>query len=528
MVAHARLYQRGDLLASLGQMRRDAGELSDPELLLTAWESRDEDVLNRINGDFAFIAWHPVERRLVAARDPFGTRPLFYRQCGPLLGLASEPRQLLELSDKQPGVDHAMLRQNLTGSTLGLGSSTLHRQIKRLLPGHVMNVENGRVRTRHYFQSGALSIPESEDRQTIQDELRRLLRRAVSERMTAAAPTGVEVSGGYDSTTVATFAAEHGLSPGGRGPLFVSQTYPGLGCDETEYIDAFMQQCGRPLIKLNALETINTLDVPTWVERHDRPDLDLGFERFEAQARVLKEHGARTLLTGLGGDELFWPPPRLRNSDKLSLKGLREMLATAVAGTAAARLPRPRSRPPWLASRWPLAIQHKPHPRYPWRPLSGESFTHYTIWSWIMKPRFLHSLEHMERQAAHAGLTVSHPMLDRELVKFVASNAGYAIGVPRDIKPLLQASMRNMLPGVILGRNRKAVFSEYFEICFARCLEPVKEALFASPQWASGQFVSREQLQGALRREPRFLCRVHGRQRVWQAMLTELWMRNCG
>lgn len=525
MVADTRVYHRRELLALLPTLP-EPDDLSDPALLLAAWENLGQRLLQTINADFAFVAWHPQERRLVAARDPFGARPLYYRRVGNLLGLASEPRQLFELDPGRPPVNHSLLRQHLVSTALGLGAETFHHGIERLLPGHMLTVENGRIHVRRYFQPVRRENPLTLDRREMLEALETLLRRAVRARLAGGGTAAIEISGGYDSTTVASLAAESATATGLSEPIYVSQSYPGLGCDESPFVAAFERRFDRKVFKLDAPASINTLDISERIALYDRPDVDIGFERFENQARTLKEQGARVLLTGLGGDELFWPPPCPGPGGRRVARVYKEVAANALAGTVLARLPRPRSRPPWLLSRVPFTVQRKPYPGYPWRLFSTESFAHYTIWSRATKPGFLHSLEHMEQQAAHAGITLCHPLLDRELVEFVANHACSHQGDAATMKPLLQETVGHIIPRETLERNRKAVFSEYFDLCFDRNLESLKRVLFGSGQWAADGILSRQALEETLRLDPLELRRRYGRPRVWRAMLTELWLRH--
>jgi asparagine synthase (glutamine-hydrolysing) len=71
-----RLDNRDNLIACLSEGLNK--NTSDVSIVLAAYLKWGNDFLNRIVGDFVLSLWDPFSQRLLLARDPFGTRTLYY------------------------------------------------------------------------------------------------------------------------------------------------------------------------------------------------------------------------------------------------------------------------------------------------------------------------------------------------------------------------------------------------------------------------------------------------------------------
>lgn len=139
------------------------------------------------------------------------------------------------------------------------------------------------------------------DPQTAAAEVAKLFRRAVEVRLRSDTPVAVQVSGGFDSTSVAAVAAQ--LVPKDR-LVALAQVFPGLDCDESEYIDAAGASIGICVEKFDALacgpydfveEVRQTRDLPSTPDSKWYVPLD----------RRAAELGCRVVLDGQGGDHLL-------------------------------------------------------------------------------------------------------------------------------------------------------------------------------------------------------------------------------
>src|SRR5205085_11850172 len=91
-----RLDNRDELIRALGDL---SGRVSDMGILAAGYERWGVQLASRLVGDFAFAIWDWRRRRLYAAGDAFGVRPLVYRGVRCEVILATESAQVLVLSD---------------------------------------------------------------------------------------------------------------------------------------------------------------------------------------------------------------------------------------------------------------------------------------------------------------------------------------------------------------------------------------------------------------------------------------------
>ena len=90
-VVDGRLDNVAELRLALGE----APDISDSDLVVAGYRRWGADIVGRLRGEFALLLWDASSSTLMAARDPFGIRPLYYARAGGRLLLASDPEQLL-------------------------------------------------------------------------------------------------------------------------------------------------------------------------------------------------------------------------------------------------------------------------------------------------------------------------------------------------------------------------------------------------------------------------------------------------
>ena len=128
-----------------------AHTLSDAALLRQAYREWGEACVERIYGDWAFAAWHPVERKLFLARDHFGNTALYYYADERVFAFASDRQALLALNLAPITLDELYLAQVLISWSAYHGERTIHTPIKRLPPAHTLTVTPDRLKVRQYW-----------------------------------------------------------------------------------------------------------------------------------------------------------------------------------------------------------------------------------------------------------------------------------------------------------------------------------------------------------------------------------------
>jgi asparagine synthase (glutamine-hydrolysing) len=174
---------------------------SDTEVLVHAYEQWGIDFLARLNGMFGLAVWDSERRRLVLARDPFGVKPLYYGDDGRSLIFGSEIRSICAHPSVQRSVDPVALDQYLALSFVP-SPRTMFEGIRKLAPGHALVCSASGPTDYRYHRV----IPETSggDERELVEQVRSAIEQAVRRQMVADVPVGALLSGGVDSSTVAT------------------------------------------------------------------------------------------------------------------------------------------------------------------------------------------------------------------------------------------------------------------------------------------------------------------------------------
>jgi asparagine synthase (glutamine-hydrolysing) len=257
--------------------------------------------LDRLNADFACAILDRAAGRLHLARDRFGVKPLYYAARGPLIAFASRPAGLFAsgLFDPMPRADYL--------ATFAGGhyrffdnppEATPYEGIAQLAPGTVLTVAGGAVATARWY---ALSDQGDDGRplEALAEDYRALFRDAVARRLTRLARPAFTLSGGLDSTSVATTAALLSCTPAHA----YSTVYGGGVYDETAEIRDALSS-GRldwHPVELGGLDLFGELARLTPL--HDQPLSTVTWLAHAALCEAVQRAGHDGLLGGLGGDE---------------------------------------------------------------------------------------------------------------------------------------------------------------------------------------------------------------------------------
>jgi asparagine synthase (glutamine-hydrolysing) len=181
----------------------------DTEVLVHLYEEYGEAMVHALEGMFTFAIWDERARRLLLARDRFGEKPLFLHEHDAQLLFASELSSLLEVKPALRELDPYALDAFFVFAYVP-GPGTIVPGVRQLPPGHLLSweQERGRTHERSWFSPPERSIARRESFASVAAEAKELFAESVRTRLVADVPVGVFLSGGVDSTLVASVAAE--------------------------------------------------------------------------------------------------------------------------------------------------------------------------------------------------------------------------------------------------------------------------------------------------------------------------------
>jgi asparagine synthase (glutamine-hydrolysing) len=303
VVSNGEIYNFRELRSELEAYGHVFRTRSDTEVIVHGYEQWGLSAFRRLNGMFGIAVWDSRERRLVLARDPFGIKPLYYWDNDSELAFASELRALFCHPDVRRAVDVQALGDFLR-LTYVPSPRTAFEGVRKLLPGHLLVCGRGGVRVERFYQSSPEPLQETEGE--LAERLRFELAEAVERQMVADVPIGVMLSGGTDSTTVATIMSEASNTPiqsftvGFAGEFSLNELEPArqtakrLGLLHHEVI-------------LSSSDFSGSLSEAVWhLEEPIATTSALAFHKICELAR----REVKVVLTGQGADEPFAGYPR--------------------------------------------------------------------------------------------------------------------------------------------------------------------------------------------------------------------------
>ena len=182
---------------------------SDTETILHYVAQRGIESSRDFNGIFAFGLLDCEQQKLFLARDPFGVKPLYYWGDETSFVFSSELRGVCKFVDEN--IDIGNLAQVLRLRYLP-APDTLFRHIHKVRPGHIVEVDLGRVGlpVREYPFARRSSVGISVEKPAnVVEQYGHMLEQAVHRQLMADVPIGVLLSGGIDSALIASIAQRH-------------------------------------------------------------------------------------------------------------------------------------------------------------------------------------------------------------------------------------------------------------------------------------------------------------------------------
>lgn len=275
--------------------------VEDAPLVAKAYSALGPALWSRLIGDYALACWDPVTRQLYLARDPFGTRPLYYYIDDSMAIWCSELSYFVEHFGGAPELDKEYLASYLL-ATEDHGK-TPYRGIFAIRPGHVTCISEQNVSHRRFWSAESCDEVRLESDADYEARFRELFTQSVERRLTMPGVSIAELSGGLDSSSIVCVADQlSGVLGKDVGKIAtVSYLYDGSRTsDERRFIREVEQfREARTLF----LEDHNIVRLsPSMAFRPSC--LELFHDMFAGLQRTLESLGASSLLSGFGGDQV--------------------------------------------------------------------------------------------------------------------------------------------------------------------------------------------------------------------------------
>ncbi len=460
---------------------------TDAEIILQAYQCWGEECPAKIIGDFALVIWDGRKRQLFCARDIFGTRPFYYWSNRRTFLFGSELRQILvnKIVPQQP--NEGMIGEFLTDAVTN-NEETLYQDIYRLPPAHCLIVTADRIQKIKYWKP-----PDGKEIYYRRDEeysehFLDIFTQALRACLRSHRPVGAHLSGGLDSSSVVGLAQ----SMFGNGQLAennfetFSLIFPGLECDESEYIQSVVEMWKLKNTLVNASRNnFNEAQFRSGISNFPSPPNGRVLDPIKSLA---SGKGIRVLLTGVGGDE-WLAGSYFHTADLLQqgriVKLLREIhsggdfyssqnvMQFGVKPLLRSLLPAPArsfirwrrrggTEPALIEPNFARQINLNERIRCRKNAASFKSFARQDIYDSATGGWQALRFELENQDDAEFGIETRNPLNDRRIVEF-------ALALPEDqrwrrgeSKFILRQVMQGLIPESVRTRRTKAEFSHLF------------------------------------------------------------------
>jgi asparagine synthase (glutamine-hydrolysing) len=492
VVYNGEIYNHADVRADLETRGHVYRTRCDTETIVHAYEEWGDACVDRFRGMFAFAIWDAPRRRALLVRDRLGIKPLYWCLVDGRLIFGSEIKAILESGLIAPRPNEERLPELLSTRYIS-GVETLFRGIYKLLPGHLLVFDNGRVEPRKYWdlpldQGGAglqaRPAPAKAGRQReVVDEFRARLDESVRLRLMSDVPLGMFLSGGLDSSVIAALMARHI----GRRLQTFSVAFKERDFSELSYARAVARSIDAEAHEI-VIDDRDFFDaLPRLVWHEDEPIAHPSSVPLYFVSKLAREH-VKVVLTGEGSDELLagygkYPRALLNWRLGAAYGGVPAPVRRIIARQVIPRLPERLAR---YARRSFLSIDHAPAavffdafasiglsrqreltPRLAGSAESayGPSIEHFerpngstTLLQRVLyadiKTYLVELLMKQDQMSMATSIESRVPFLDHTLVEFV-------FGLPDawklsgfDTKRILRAAARDLVPREILTRRK--------------------------------------------------------------------------
>jgi len=280
---------------------------SDTEVLLYLLDKFSvNDVLNKLNGMFAFIYWDNKNKKLIVARDRIGKKPLFFTQYKNKVYFSSEAKVFSDFGIKFE-INKRAIINFLFDRKSGIAEDTFFDNVKSIENSHyyIFEIRDNKIQysKKTYYSLENIhtdnSISYKEAKLSFQDKFSQSL----DLRMRSDVPIAFMLSGGLDSSAILSKVAHDYPN---QTFTAISAIYPNTKDDESEYAQSVIDKYSnikKEFIVMNSDEFFEHLDQTIYAQ--ETPIADGSMVAHNILMKKVSELGIKVILSGNGGDEVL-------------------------------------------------------------------------------------------------------------------------------------------------------------------------------------------------------------------------------
>lgn len=293
LVFNGEIYNYQELREELAAAGHVFVSNTDSETLIHGYEEWGEKLVDRLRGMYAFAIWDNVKKKLFAARDIFGIKPLYYAQMNGTLLFGSEIKSFME----HPKFDK-IFNEEALGNYLSFQfvptNETFFKGVYCLQPGHYFIYQDGKMEITRYFEPH-FTGDNRKSFEEIVDDIEEVMKESVKMHKISDVEVASYLSSGVDSSYLTYLGqVDHTFTVG-----FDEGKYSEIQ-DAKEFAESIHMQNDAKVITPEEYWN-NLSDIQYYMDEPvaDPAAVALFFLSREAAKKV------KVVLSGEGSDELF-------------------------------------------------------------------------------------------------------------------------------------------------------------------------------------------------------------------------------
>lgn len=308
MIYNGEIYNHASIRKDLLQKGHQFKSNSDTETVLYGYIQYGKDILNKLNGIFAFAIYDTEQNTLFGARDQLGVKPLYYYMKDDHFAFGSEIKSLIALDHFDNSINHKAIA-NYINFLWSPGSLTPFQYVFKILPGEYFTLDLSDIST--FTRKIFYDVPFSGSREFYNDKvwintIDKKLENAVDAQLLSDVPVGFFLSGGIDSSVIVAEARKrHPERPLHCFTIKTNEDSEPEGfSDDYDYAVKAAKHLKVDLHTVDgSISILKDFDKMIW--HLDEPQADIAPLYVYKVCETAKEHGIKVLLSGAGGDDIF-------------------------------------------------------------------------------------------------------------------------------------------------------------------------------------------------------------------------------
>ncbi|MHB8580424.1 MAG: asparagine synthase (glutamine-hydrolyzing) [Ignavibacteriaceae bacterium] len=297
MVFNGEIYNYKELREQLNKQGYVFKSNSDTEVIIFCYNLYGIDFVKYLRGMFAFVLYDKHNKHILFVRDRIGKKPLYLYRDEDKIIFCSELKYFHIFNNTKLEINYESVANYFTFQYIP-GISTIYKEVQSIAPGEmiVVDAQTWKEKKYNYWELSNFALNKSI--YSI-EEIDSLIRESVRYRLIADVEIGILLSGGIDSTLIATYVNELN----GHSTKAYSVNFKDKKLDESVYSKLVAKTLGMDLISINGDE-INSEVFESCIYHADQPIGDPAIIPTFMISKAISQY-VKVVLSGEGADELF-------------------------------------------------------------------------------------------------------------------------------------------------------------------------------------------------------------------------------